>query len=179
MQAKSTTLFTMIPEAEATGRCEVRPLSYVSRIETNAAGRATGVAYFDKDKREHFQKARAVVVCANGAETSRLLLMSANARFPDGLANSSGYVGKNLMFNTYAEINALFEHELNEFKSVQVTRVVHDWYDNDPQARLLRRRRHRFRASARCRSRGRCSRHRRIAPGAPGSSHCWKPCRAR
>ncbi|MBP9129554.1 MAG: GMC family oxidoreductase, partial [Steroidobacteraceae bacterium] len=42
MQAKSSTLYTMIPEAEATGRCEVRPLSYVSRIETNAAGRATG-----------------------------------------------------------------------------------------------------------------------------------------
>ena len=144
MQAKSSTLYTMIPEAEATGRCEVRPLSYVSRIETNAAGRATGVAYFDKDKREHFQKARAVVVCANGAETSRLLLMSANAKFPDGLANSSGYVGKNLMFNTYAEVNALFEHELNEFKSAQVTRVVHDWYDSDPQARFLRRRRHRF-----------------------------------
>ena len=133
MQAKSSTLYTMIPEAEATGRCEVRPLSYVSRIETNAAGRATGVAYFDKDKRERFQKARAVVVCANGAETARLLLMSANAQFPDGLANSSGYVGKNLMFNTYAQINALFEHELNEFKSAQVTRVVHDWYDSDPQ----------------------------------------------
>ena len=133
MQAKSSTLYTMIPEAEATGRCEVRPLSYVSRIETNAAGRATGVAYFDKDKREHFQKARAVVLCANGAETSRLLLLSANAKFPDGLANSSGYVGKNLMFNTYAEVNALFEHELNEFKSAQVTRVVHDWYDSDPQ----------------------------------------------
>jgi choline dehydrogenase-like flavoprotein len=123
----------MIPEAEATGRCEVRPLSYVSRIETNAVGRATGVAYFDKDKREHFQKARAVVVCANGAETSRLLLMSANAKFPDGLANSSGYVGKNLMFNTYAEINALFEYDLNEYKSAQVTRVVHDWYDTDPK----------------------------------------------
>jgi len=133
MQAKSSTLYTMIPEAEATGRCEVRPLSYVSRIETNAVGRATGVAYFDKDKREHFQKARAVVVCANGAETSRLLLMSANAQFPDGLANSSGYVGKNLMFNTYAEINALFEHDLNEYKSAQVTRVVHDWYDTDPK----------------------------------------------
>ena len=43
MQAKSGTMFTMIPEAEATGHCEVRPLSYVTRIETNAAGRTTGV----------------------------------------------------------------------------------------------------------------------------------------
>lgn len=133
MRAKSSTTFSVIPEAEATGNCEIRPHSYVARIETNAAGKATGVAYFDKDKREHFQKARAVVVCANGAESARLLLMSANSKFPDGLANSSGMVGKNLMLNTYSEVNALFEHELNEFKSVQVTRIVHDFYDHDPK----------------------------------------------
>src|SRR4029079_17576650 len=65
--AKASTLTTVIPEAEATGRCEVRPESYVSRIETNAEGRATGVAYFDRTRQERFQKARAVVVCANGA----------------------------------------------------------------------------------------------------------------
>jgi choline dehydrogenase-like flavoprotein len=133
MQAKSSTLYTMIPEAEATGRCEVRSESYVFRIETNEHNRVTGVHYFDRDRREHFQKARAVVVCANGAESARLLLMSASARHPDGLANSSGLVGRNLMFNTYAEVHALFEHELNEYKSVQVTRIVHDFYDSDPK----------------------------------------------
>src|SRR6266567_3439290 len=98
-QAKAATLFNMIPEAEATGNCEIRPNSYVVRIDTNAQGRATGVAYFDANGREHFQKARAVVVSANGAETPRLLLASASSRFPDGLANSSGLVGKYLMFN--------------------------------------------------------------------------------
>jgi choline dehydrogenase-like flavoprotein len=133
MQAKSSTLFTMIPEAEATGHCEVRPLSYVTRIETSAAGRTTGVAYYDQDKREQFQKSRGVVVCANGAETPRLLLNSATAKFPRGLANSSGMLGRNLMFNTYVETNAVFEHPLNEFKSAQVTRIVHDWYDHDPR----------------------------------------------
>ncbi len=131
MQAKSSTLYTMIPEAEATGRCEVRSESYVFRIETNGRNRVTGVRYFDRDRREHFQKARAVVVCANGAETARLLLMSASTQHPDGLANSSGLVGRNLMFNTYAEVHATFEHELNEYKSVQVTRIVHDFYDSD------------------------------------------------
>jgi choline dehydrogenase-like flavoprotein len=133
MQAKSSTLYTMIPEAEATGRCEVRSESYVFRIETNGRNRVTGVRYFDRDRREHFQKARAVVVCANGAETARLLLMSASTQHPDGLANSSGLVGRNLMFNTYAEVHATFEHELNEYKSVQVTRIVHDFYDSDPK----------------------------------------------
>ena len=133
MRAKSSALYTTLPDAEATGRCEVRARSYASRIETSGAGRVTGVAYFDAARREHFQKARAVVVCANGAESARLLLMSASPRFPDGLANSSGMVGRNLMFNTYTQVHALFEHELNEFKSVQVTRILHDFYDTDPK----------------------------------------------
>ena len=132
-RAKSSTLYTMIPEAEATGRCEVRAESYVFRVETNARGRATGVHYFDRDKREHFQGARAVVLCANGAETARLLLHSTSSRFPDGLANSSGLVGKHLMFNQGAVVHAVFEHELNEYKSVQVTRILHDFYDADPK----------------------------------------------
>jgi len=133
VQAKASTLFNMIPEAEKTGNCEVRPNSYVVRIDTNARGRATGVAYLDAQGREHFQKARAVVVSANGAETPRLLLASASSRFPDGLANSSGLVGKYLMFNYSARLSAVFEHELNEFKSVQVTRILHDFYDSDPK----------------------------------------------
>ena len=133
MRAKSSTLYTAIPEAEATGRCEVRSESYVHRIEVNDRDRVTGVAYFDAQGREQFQKARAVVVCANGAETPRLLLMSANARHPHGLANANGLVGKNLMFNTYSEVGAVFEHQLNEYKSVQVTRIVHDYYDSDPK----------------------------------------------
>jgi choline dehydrogenase-like flavoprotein len=132
-RAKSSSLYTMIPEAEATGRCEVRARSYVFRVGMNAQGRATGVYYFDDRKREHFQKARAVVLSANGAETARLLLNSADPRFPQGLANSSGFVGKHLMFNHGADAHAVFEHELNEYKSAQVTRVIHDFYDSDPK----------------------------------------------
>jgi choline dehydrogenase-like flavoprotein len=131
--AKASTLTTMIPEAEATGRCEVRSESYVVQIVTDPGGRATGVRYFDRDKRERFQKARAVVVSANGAETPRLLLMSANSMFPNGLANSSGLVGKYLMFNFTMRTHAVFEHELNEFKSVQCSRIVHDFYASDPK----------------------------------------------
>ena len=132
-QAKSSSLYTMIPEAETTGRCEVRPQSYVFNVATDAKGRATGVHYFDADKREHFQKARAVILSANGAETARLLLNSKSERFAQGLANSSGLVGKYLMFNQGADAHAVFEHELNEYKSVQVTRVLHDFYDADPK----------------------------------------------
>ncbi len=133
VMAKSSSLYTMIPEAEATGRCEVRPGSYVFRVETDAKGRTTGVTYFDAEKREHFQKARAVVLSANGAETARLLLNSQSARFPQGLANSSGLVGKYLMFNQGSGVHAEFDQELNEYKSVQVTRILHDFYDSDPK----------------------------------------------
>jgi choline dehydrogenase-like flavoprotein len=133
VMAKASTLTTVIPEAEATGRCEVRAESYVARIDTDTRGRATGVTYFDRHRRKRFQRARAVVVCANGAETPRLLLMSASARYPQGLANSSGLVGKYLMFNYTSRALGVFEHELNEHKSVQVTRVVHDFYHSDPR----------------------------------------------
>jgi choline dehydrogenase-like flavoprotein len=131
--AKASSLTTMIPEAEATGRCEVRSESYVVQVETDKRGRATGVRYFDRDKRERFQKAKAVILSANGAETPRLLLTSANGMFPQGLANSSGLVGKYLMVNFTMRTHAVFEHELNEFKSVQCSRIVHDFYDSDPQ----------------------------------------------
>jgi len=130
--AKSSTLVAMIPQAEATGRCEIRPLSTVGRIETNAAGRATGVAYWDARGIEHLQKARAVVLCANGAETPRLLLLSESSRFPDGLGNGSGMVGKNLMFNGWSWSVGLFEHPVNAFKSIPATRVIHDFYSLDP-----------------------------------------------
>jgi choline dehydrogenase-like flavoprotein len=96
--AKSSSVWTVIPEAEATGNCEIRSESYVFRVGMNDAGRATGVHYYDADRTEQFQNARAVVVCANGAETPKLLLNSANSAYPDGLANSSGKVGRYLMF---------------------------------------------------------------------------------
>jgi choline dehydrogenase-like flavoprotein len=131
--AKSSALASVIPQAERTGRCEIRPNAYVFRIETDAAGRAKGAAYFDEHKDTHLQKAKAVVVCANGAETPRLLLLSANKHFPDGLANSSGLVGKYLMFNTSARSVGLFEHPLNDYKGFTDSRVLHDFYELDPQ----------------------------------------------
>ena len=132
-RAKSSTLYTVIPIAEATGRCEVRPNSYVRRIEVDKQGRVTGATYFDENKKEHFQRARAVVLCCNGSETPRLLLLSASSRFPSGLANSSGVVGKYLMFNGYSSASGVFERPLNEFKSVTATRVLYDFYESDPK----------------------------------------------
>jgi choline dehydrogenase-like flavoprotein len=131
--AKSSSLATAIRAAEKTGRCEIRPNSYVHRIELDAQGRATGAVYFDEKKSVQRQKAKAVVVCANGAETPRLLLLSANKQFPNGLANSSGLVGKNLMLNSGGTVTAVFDEPLNDYKGYAVSRVLHDFYELDPQ----------------------------------------------
>jgi choline dehydrogenase-like flavoprotein len=131
--AKSSTLVTMIPKAVASGNCEVRPESTVIRVDTDAAGRATGVTYLDASGAEQRQASRAVILSANGAETPRLLLLSASPQFPDGLANSSGLVGRYMMWNAHADAFGVFEHPLNEYKSVQATRIIHDFYDSDPR----------------------------------------------
>ncbi|HTT65970.1 MAG TPA: GMC family oxidoreductase [Bryobacteraceae bacterium] len=133
MRAKSSTLVTVIPIAEKTGRCEIRPNSYVRRIQTDGSGRVTGALYFDANRREVFQKAKALILCANGVETPRLLLISASSRFPQGLANSSGLVGRYLMWDNGGFASGLFEHPLNEYKGIQVTRVIHDYYRSDPK----------------------------------------------
>jgi choline dehydrogenase-like flavoprotein len=126
MNAKSSTLAALIPAAERAGRCEIRPDSYVRKIERGSDGRVRGTVYFDRQGREERQRAKAVVLCANGAETPRLLLMS-------GLANSSGLVGKYLMVDTGVYAAGLFEHPVNEYKSIVCTRVLHDFYRSDPK----------------------------------------------
>jgi choline dehydrogenase-like flavoprotein len=95
--AKWSTLYTEIPKAEATGNLDLRPESHVTRIEHNDKGLVSGVVYFDKDGKEQRQKARVVCVAGNSIETPRLLLLSASNMFADGLANSSGQVGRNYM----------------------------------------------------------------------------------
>ncbi len=131
--AKSSTLAAMIPLAEASGHCEIRPDSVVIRIDTDKKGRANQVVYLDADGKEQAQAAKAVVLSANGAESARLLLMSESTQHPDGLANSSGFVGRNLMHNTHSVANGVFEQPLNDFKGVQVSRIILDFYETDVQ----------------------------------------------
>lgn len=124
--AKSSSLISMVPGALATGRCEIRPESYAYRIRTGADGRVTGVAYFDKDNNEQFQRARYVVLSANGVESAKLLLMSDSGLFPQGLANSSGMVGRNITFNGFIMSLGIFDHPINGWKGVVASRVVWD-----------------------------------------------------
>lgn len=132
VSAKSSTLVTMIPLALASGNCELRTGCTVARVNTDDSGRANEVEYWDADGNTQAQRAKAVVLSANGAETPRLLFLSESTRFPDGLANSSGMVGRNLMFNGSSRAAGLFEHPVNAHKSIPTTRVIHDFYSIDP-----------------------------------------------
>jgi choline dehydrogenase-like flavoprotein len=131
--AKSSSLAAAIHVAERTGRCEIRPNSYVHRIEIDRLGHATGAVYFDEQRNVHLQKAKAVILSANGAETPRLLLLSASKDFPNGLANSSGMVGKHLMLNSGAVSMAVYDQPLNDYKGFAVSRIFHDFYELDRQ----------------------------------------------
>jgi choline dehydrogenase-like flavoprotein len=131
--AKSSSLASVLPMAEKTGRCEIRPNSYVHKIEIDKNGRATGAVYFDAKNNIHIQKAKVVILSANGAETPRLLLLSTSSKFPNGLANSSGLVGKYLMPNSGAVAVGVFEEPLNDYKGFAVSRIFHDFYELDKE----------------------------------------------
>ena len=94
--AKASTLITHVPDAITHG-AEIRPHSMAARINLGKGRRVTGVTYFDREGCEHFQKAKAVLLCSYSIETPRLLLNSACTGFENGLANSSGTVGRYLM----------------------------------------------------------------------------------
>lgn len=106
--SKSSVLAALIPRAEATGRCEVRAECMVRRIESDG-DRVTGVEFIDRRGETQFVGARVVVVAASAIESARLLLLSETSRFPHGLANSSGLVGKNLTFSTFGKGTGIFD----------------------------------------------------------------------
>jgi choline dehydrogenase-like flavoprotein len=131
VRARSSSAVTMLPLAEKTGRCEIRVRSCVREISVDNSGKVTGVVYFDAQKKEVRQKAKAVILSANGSESARLLLMSKSNRFPDGLANSNGMVGRNVMFGNTVNVGALFEHPLNEYKGVISGAGIVDYVHSD------------------------------------------------
>ena len=88
----------------------------VREITIDPQGRASGVVWIDRDGVEHHQRAGAVIMAANGIGTARLLLLSASGRFPNGLANSSGLVGRNLMLHPNNEALGLYDDDIESFK---------------------------------------------------------------
>ncbi len=117
-RAKSSVDVTYIPLAEKTGRVEVRPNSVALKIECNDKGHARRVIYSDHQGNHYEQECNAVVLAAGSIHTPRLLLASETSRFPDGLSNSSGLVGKRLMDHQGVEVHAYFSERLDAFRGI-------------------------------------------------------------
>ena len=109
--AKASTDITYWPHAIRAG-VEVKTHCRVREILTNEHGMASGVVYYDKDGIEQFQPAEVVIIACNGVGTPRLLLNSVSGKFPNGLANSSGLVGKRLMLHPFGTVVGLFDEDL-------------------------------------------------------------------
>ena len=135
--AKASTDITYWPHAMRAG-VEVRTRCRVREIAVNDDGMASGVWYYDGDGEEHFQAAEVVVLACNGVGTPRILLNSVSERFPDGLANSSGLVGKNLMFHPYASIQGIFDEELDGFRGPGVCIWSQEFYETDESRGFVR-----------------------------------------
>jgi choline dehydrogenase-like flavoprotein len=135
--AKASTDITYWPQAIRAG-VELRTHCRVREITTAEQGMASGVIYYDADGIEQFQAAEVVIVACNGIGTPRILLNSKSKHFPDGIANSSGLVGKNLMFHPYAQIYGYFDQPLDGYRGPGNCIWSQEFYETDPTRDFLR-----------------------------------------
>lgn len=111
----------------------------VREIETDEHRLASAVVWIDREGREHRQKAKTVVLAANGIGTPRLLLLSRSAAFPDGLANSSGLVGRNLMLHPNNEVIGLYDEDIESWKGPAGQLMYSlEFYETDASRGFLR-----------------------------------------
>ena len=135
--AKASTDITYWPHAIRAG-VELRPRCRVREITTNEHGMASGAIYYDAEGIERFQPAEVVIVACNGIGTPRLLLNSASSRFPNGLANSSGLVGKNLMLHPWPQVFGYVEEEVDGDRGPMLTVWSKEFYETDPARDFVR-----------------------------------------
>jgi len=122
-----------IEDAEAEGT-RVIDRAPVQRLETGSDGRVEAAVYAMPDGTEHRQTAREFVIAAGGVETPRLLLLSANDDYPDGLANSSGLVGRYFMDHLFAGAGGTLDRETRQNHVGFLTSECHQFYDDPGQA---------------------------------------------
>jgi choline dehydrogenase-like flavoprotein len=130
--AKWSAAYTEIPNGEATGNLEVRERCMALQIQHDDSGKVTGVLYADKDGNQVVQKARIVCVAGNTIESPRLLLNSASSMFPDGLANSSGQVGRNYMRHVTGSVYGVFDKPVKMWRGTTMAGIVQDESRHDP-----------------------------------------------
>jgi choline dehydrogenase-like flavoprotein len=139
--AKSSTLVSHIPDAVEHG-AEIRTNCMAYDIPLDHAGRGRGVRYFhtlqDGRVAAEEQRAKAVIVAGYAIETPRLLLNSTSAQFPNGLANSSGLVGKFLMAQAGPVVWGLFDEPIRQYKAPPACACTEEFYETDPRNSFAR-----------------------------------------
>jgi choline dehydrogenase-like flavoprotein len=110
--ARGSVDVAVIPQAEKTGRLQLRTDFHVARLHVDARGRVAGVMGFGRDGREERISAAAVVLAAGAVETPRILLNSSSAAHPNGVGNANDQVGRNFMELLYLELTALLDPAL-------------------------------------------------------------------
>ncbi len=136
--AKSSVDITYWPAAQRSG-VELWTNCRVREITMNDKGFADGVIYYDPDGNEQYQRAEVIVMACNGVGTPRILLNSTSPQFPDGLANRSGLVGKNLMFHPNGDVQGLFEERLDSHKGPQGCNFLsNEFYETDTSRGFVR-----------------------------------------
>ena len=136
--AKGSTDVTYWPIAQREG-VEIRPHCRVREITVGDDDRATGAIYVDADGQDHEIRAEIVIVACNGIGTPRLLLNSSSKRFPDGLANRSGLVGRNLMFHPYGHVTGVFPEPLQGYKGpTGCSLICQEFYETDRSRGFVR-----------------------------------------
>jgi choline dehydrogenase-like flavoprotein len=128
--SKGSVDITHIPYALSAG-LKLITGARVAEITVDDKGLASGATYF-KNGKEHHQSASVVILAANGIGTPRLLLMSTSNRFPDGLANSSGVVGQNLMIHPFAGVIGLYDEPFDDWigpAGIQIESM--EFYESD------------------------------------------------
>jgi choline dehydrogenase-like flavoprotein len=136
--ARSSADVTYWPLALQLG-VELRTRCRVRELTVGPDGRARGALYYDAGGRLHEQRAPLVILACNGIGTPRLLLTSRSRLFPDGLANRSGLVGKNLMFHPFAAVTGIFPEPLDSYQGpIGSLLFSHEFYETDLRRGFVR-----------------------------------------
>lgn len=137
--AKDGTNFTYWPMLE-NADVELRPECRVREILVDeATGFATGVLYDGPDGQVHEQRAELVEVACNGVGKPRLLLNSKSRAFPDGLANRTGMIGKNLMFHPLSGVSDVFDEPMSGHEGPMACAILsQEFYETDPTRDFVR-----------------------------------------
>ncbi len=132
VDGKNGTHNTVIPEAMATGNCEVRTHCQVAEVMSDGSGRVTGVKYFNGEDQGEVQTADLVILAASATETARLMLNSTTKLFPHGLGNNNDWVGRNLQGHAYTGAMGLFDFEVTDYAGPGATFGFCDYNHHNP-----------------------------------------------